>query len=72
MIPNQFWCELLSIYPEGYQATIEDVADVTLKLTLLHYGSLKQPCTPMPIFAAEQMAYRRLQGIYPMNLQGDK
>ena len=62
----------LSIHPAGYSATIEDVADVTLKLTLLHHGSLKQPRTPMPIFAADQMAYRRLQGIYPMNLQGDK
>jgi len=62
----------LTIHPKGHQTSIEELADATLKLTLLHHGSLKPPRLPVPLFAADEMAYRRLQGIYPTLLEGDK
>ncbi len=30
----------------------------TLKLTLLHYGSLKEPRLPIPLYGADAIAYR--------------
>lgn len=62
----------LTIRTEGDRISIEELADATLKLTLLHYGSLRSPRLPVPLFAADEMAYRRLQGIYPTLLEGDK
>jgi argonaute-like protein implicated in RNA metabolism and viral defense len=51
---------------------IETLVYITLKLTLLHHGSLKDPRLPIPLFGADKIAYRRLQGIYPGELEGDK
>lgn len=62
----------LTIRTEGDRISIEELADATLKLTLLHYGSLRSPRLPVTLFAADEMAYRRLQGIYPTLLEGDK
>jgi hypothetical protein len=46
--------------------------DVLLKLTLLHHGALKEPRLPVPLFGSDRIAYRRLQGISPGSLDGDK
>ncbi len=51
---------------------IEQVIETTLKLTLLHYGSLKMPRLPKPVYGAHKMAKLRLRGIYPSSkLEGD-
>ncbi len=56
------------IYPP-----IEQVVETTLKLTLLHYGALKMPRLPMPVYGAHKMAKLRLKGIYPSSmLEGDR
>lgn len=62
----------LKIRKEGLLVSIEEVINVTLKLTLLHHGSLKDPRLPIPLFGSDRIAYRRLQGIYPGELEGDK
>lgn len=62
----------LRIHPQGKQVKIEDVVETTLKLTLLHYGSLKSPRLPIPLYGADKMAYLRLQGIYPNILEDDR
>ncbi|MDJ0619781.1 MAG: hypothetical protein QNJ63_24070 [Calothrix sp. MO_192.B10] len=54
------------------RAEIKSLVETTLKLTLLHHGSLKEPRLPMPIFGSDRIAYRRLQGIYPSLLDGDR
>jgi len=62
----------LTVLEDGYQASIEDVVETTLKLTLLHHGSLQTPRLPMPLYGSDRMAYLRLNGIYPSMLQGDR
>jgi Piwi domain len=62
----------LKVKKEGLLVPIEDVVNLTLKLTLLHHGSLKDPRLPIPLFGSDRIAYRRLQGIYPGELEGDK
>lgn len=62
----------LKIHPGGHQVSIEDLVDATLKLTLLHHGSLKSPRLPIPLFGSDKIAYRRLQGIYPGASEGDR
>ncbi len=62
----------LIIHEQGYPASIEQVIETTLKLTLLHHGALKAPRLPMPIYGADRMAYLRLNGIYPSILEGDR
>ncbi|AFY55098.1 uncharacterized protein containing piwi/argonaute domain [Rivularia sp. PCC 7116] len=62
----------LRIHEAGHQVSIEDLVDTTLKLTLLHYGSLREPRLPVPLYGSDVMAYRRLQGIYPGALDGDR
>ena len=57
--------------PEDVEDAIEAVAETTLKLTLLHHGSLNEPRLPIPLFGSDRIAYRRLQGIYPGSLEGD-
>jgi Piwi domain len=57
---------------QGYEVTIEDLVNTTLKLTLLHHGSLKPPRLPIPLFGSDRIAYRRLQGIYPGTSEGDR
>ncbi|MBD2729739.1 hypothetical protein H6G96_26335 [Nostoc sp. FACHB-892] len=50
-----------------------DEVETTLKLTLLHYGALKMPRLPMPVYGAHKMAKLRLRGIYPNSmLEGDR
>jgi hypothetical protein len=57
---------------DGEQASLENLIDATLKLTLLHHGSLQDPRLPIPLYGADIIAYRRLQGIYPSRLDGDR
>ena len=62
----------LRIHEDGEQTSLEKLIETTLKLTLLHYGSLKDPRLPIPLYASDAIAYRRLQGIYPTNSEGDR
>jgi hypothetical protein len=62
----------LRIHEDGEQTSLEQLIEATLKLTLLHYGSLKDPRLPIPLYASDAIAYRRLQGIYPTNPEGDR
>ena len=62
----------LRIHEDGEQASLEQLIDATLKLTLLHHGSLKDPRLPIPLYGSDAIAYRRLQGIYPTNPEGDR
>ena len=61
----------LKVIEDGQSADIKIIVDITLKLTLLHHGSLKDPRLPVPLFGADRIAYRRLQGIYPVAFEGD-
>jgi argonaute-like protein implicated in RNA metabolism and viral defense len=54
----------LKIRPEGHQVSINDVLKTTLKLTLLHYGSLKSPKLPVMLHGADRIAGLRLRGVY--------
>jgi hypothetical protein len=54
----------LTVRPEGHPASIEQVMDATLKLTLLHHGALKPPRLPMVLHGADRLAGLRLNGIY--------
>jgi hypothetical protein len=54
----------LKIRPEGHQVSIDDVLETTLKLTLLHYGSLKSPKLPVLLHGADRIAGLRLRGVY--------
>ncbi len=60
------------ILDEGQQVSIESLIQTTLKLTLLHHGALKEPRLPVPLYGSDRIAYRRLQGISPSALDGDK
>lgn len=62
----------LNIRPEGHSASIKAVADTTLKLTLLHHGSLRPPRLPLPLFAADKIAGLHRQGIIPSITHGDR
>jgi len=57
---------------EGQQVSLDSVVEATLKLTLLHHGALKEPRLPVPLYGSDRIAYRRLQGISPGALDGDK
>ena len=63
----------LKVIPdENQQISPESLVEATLKLTLLHHGSLKEPRLPVPIYGSDRIAYRRLQGISPRALNGDR
>ncbi|NET27006.1 Piwi domain-containing protein [Okeania sp. SIO1I7] len=63
----------LKVIPdENQQISLESLVEATLKLTLLHHGSLKEPRLPVPIYGSDRIAYRRLQGISPGALNGDR
>lgn len=62
----------LRIRELGTQANLNDLIDATLKLTLLHYGSLKDPRLPIPLYTSDAIAYRRLQGTAPWSDDGDR
>ncbi|MDB9419489.1 Piwi domain-containing protein [Microcystis aeruginosa CS-563/04] len=61
----------LKVHELGEPVDLKQLVDTTLKLTLLHYGSLKEPRLPIPLYGADAIAYRRLQGIYPSLLEDD-
>jgi argonaute-like protein implicated in RNA metabolism and viral defense len=61
----------LRVRKEGTSVELKMLVNTTLKLTLLHHGSLKDPRLPVPLFGADRIAYRRLQGIYPGELEGN-
>lgn len=54
------------------QVSIESLIEATLKLTLLHHGALKEPRLPVPLYGSDKIAYRRLQGIAPGIVEGDR
>lgn len=56
----------------GNQLSLENLVEATLKLTLLHYGSLNEPRLPVPLYASNRIAYRRLQGIYPDSMEDER
>ncbi|MFB2967677.1 Piwi domain-containing protein [Aerosakkonema sp. BLCC-F183] len=63
----------LKVIPqEGQQVSIGSLVEATLKLTLLHHGALKEPRLPVPLYGSDIIAYRRLQGISPGALDGDR
>jgi len=62
----------LRIHEEGYPATIEQIVETTLKLTLLHHGALQSPRLPMPLYGADRMAYLKINGIYPSISESDR
>jgi Piwi domain len=57
---------------DGQKVSLPKLVEATLKLTLLHHGSLKPPGLPIPIFGADRIAYRVLIGNAPTILDGDK
>jgi hypothetical protein len=62
----------LKIHEKGKQISLESLVNTTLKSTLLHYGSLKDPRLPVFLYAADRIANRRLQGIYPGKIEDDR
>jgi argonaute-like protein implicated in RNA metabolism and viral defense len=62
----------LKIKAGSEQISIEEIINITLKLTLLHHGSLIDPRLPIPLYGADKLACLRLQGIYPSILEGDR
>ncbi len=56
----------LKIHELSDAVDLNAVIEATLKLTLLHYGSLKPPRLPIPIFGADRVSGLRLKGIYPV------
>lgn len=73
---TRFISEILKIVydlgPEGNQLSLESLVEATLKLTLLHYGSLNEPRLPVPLYASDRIAYRRLQGIYLDSMEDER
>lgn len=69
-LPNPL--RLKVIPEEGQQVSLESLIEATLKLTLLHHSSLKEPRLPIPLYGSDIIAYRRLQGISPGELDGDR
>lgn len=51
--------------------TIENAIHSILSLTLLHYGSLRQPKLPVTVHYSDKIGYLALRGIKPKNLEGD-
>lgn len=49
---------------------IENALHSVLSLTLLHYGSLRQPRLPITIHYSDEIAYLALKGIRPKELEG--
>ncbi|MBE9192157.1 stem cell self-renewal protein Piwi [Gloeocapsopsis crepidinum LEGE 06123] len=63
----------LRVHPQGCQVAIERIVETTLKLTLLHYGALKEPRLPMVLHGSDRIAYLRLNGInFSGVLTGDR
>ncbi len=51
--------------------SIEQAVDSVLRLTLLHYGSLRPPRLPVTIHYSDRIAYLVLRGIKPKELEGN-
>jgi Piwi domain len=63
----------LKVIPKpGQNVCIENLVETTIKLTLLHHGSLKEPRLPIPLFGSDRIAYRRLKGISLGGTVGDR
>ena len=62
----------LKVNELGESIDLQTLVDTTLKLTLLHYGSLKDVRLPVPLYDSDIIAYRRLQGICPGLLEDDR
>jgi argonaute-like protein implicated in RNA metabolism and viral defense len=56
----------------GQDINLHQLVETTLKLTLLHHGSLRSPRLPIPLFGADKIAYRRIQGVTPSLLDSDR
>jgi Piwi domain len=56
----------LNVHQLSDSVDLNHIIETTLKLTLLHYGSLKPPRLPIPIFGADRVSGLRLNGIYPV------
>lgn len=50
---------------------IEQAIHSILSLTLLHYGSLRQPKLPVTVHYSDKIGYLALRGIKPKNLEGN-
>jgi hypothetical protein len=63
----------LKIIPQdGQNIDLNQLVAATLKLTLLHHGSLKSTRLPIPTFGADRIAYRALFGSFPTILDNDR
>lgn len=51
--------------------SIEEAIHSILSLTVLHYGSLRQPKLPVTVHYSDKIGYLALRGIKPKNLEGD-
>lgn len=60
----------LTVRPEGQMTDMGLLVHASLCLTLLHYGSLKKPRLPVPLFGADLLSSLALQGILTHNLYG--
>lgn len=54
------------------RVTIEHALHSVLAMTLLHYGSVRQPRLPVTIHFSDRIGYLALQGIKPKNSEGDR
>ncbi|MBD3559309.1 stem cell self-renewal protein Piwi, partial [Planktothrix sp. FACHB-1355] len=61
----------LTVRPEGESANMTSLMHATLCLTLLHYGSLRKPRLPIPLYGADLLSYLNLQGVLTHNLYGN-
>jgi argonaute-like protein implicated in RNA metabolism and viral defense len=56
------------IRSEGHQVSIDDVLETTLKLTLLHDGSLKSLKLPVMLHGADRLVGLKLRGVYLLEM----
>lgn len=62
----------LRVHEASPQVLLDDVLETTLKLTLLHHGSLNRPRLPVLLHGADRMAGLKLKGILPTILDGNR
>jgi hypothetical protein len=62
----------ITIRPEGIIPPLEDVIESTIKMSLLHHGSYKEPGIPMPIYSSDKIGYLTLKGLYHTKREGDR
>ncbi|MBD2569139.1 Piwi domain-containing protein [Anabaena lutea] len=71
-LPQPLRLRVIPDADQEQQVSIESLIEATLKLTLLHHGALKEPRLPVPLYGSDKIAYRRLQGIAPGTVDGDR